>query len=141
MSAYCVPCKRSFKRQSNLDQHIQDSSAHKNLQTASLVKLAKSQVLRPVTQTTTREQAQTPSAITSSSSTPQIIIPAVKTASQGVSWTVIVESECAIVLNALSAHCHTPMELEENGYIVHLYNSLDYTNSLKCKRCNSRFPY
>ena len=43
------------------------------------------------------------------------------------------------VLNELSAHCHSPMELKENGYIVHSYDPFDYVDSRKCKRCNSKF--
>jgi hypothetical protein len=74
-----------------------------------------------------------------SSSSPQIAIPAVKTAPQGVPWSVIVESEYASVFNALSAHCHSPNELKENGYIVHPYNPSDYANSRKCKQCNCKF--
>ncbi|KAH8702924.1 hypothetical protein GQ44DRAFT_732584 [Phaeosphaeriaceae sp. PMI808] len=50
----------------------------------------------------------------------------------------IVESEYVAVLNALSAHCYTPVELEENGYIIHPYDPLHYSNLRKCKRCNSK---
>jgi hypothetical protein len=140
MLAHCAPCNRSFKGQKELDQHIQNSSVHKKQQTASLVKPAKPQALGPRIHKTKHEHGQPPSATISSSSTPQIAIPAVKTAPQGVPYSVIVQSEYVSVLNALSAHCHTPMELEENGFIIHPYNPLDYANSRKCKRCNSRFP-
>jgi hypothetical protein len=140
MPTHCAPCNRPFKGQTELDQHIRNSSAHKKQQAASLVKPAKPQAVGSRIHITKREYGQPPSATISCSSTPQIAIPAVKTAPQGVPWSVIVESEYVTVLNALSAHCHTPMELEENGFIIYPYNSLDYTNSRKCKRCNSRFP-
>jgi hypothetical protein len=140
MPAHCALCNRPFKGQTELNQHIQNSSAHKKQQAASLVKPAKPQALGPRIHTTERENGQPPSATISSSSTPQIAISAAKTAPQGVPWSVIVKSEYVTVLNALSAHCHTPKELEENGFIIHSYNSLDYANSRKCKRCNSRFP-
>jgi hypothetical protein len=139
MQVHCVLCSRFFKGQRELDQHIRDSSVHKKQQAGSLVKPAKPQALGPLIPATKREHRQPPSAIISSSSTPQIAKPAVKTAPQGLPWSVLVQSEHVAVLNALSAHCHTPTELKENDYIIHPYNPLDYINSRKCKRCNSRF--
>ncbi|KAM3067143.1 hypothetical protein ACMFMG_011697 [Clarireedia jacksonii] len=138
MSARCAPCNRSFKEQTALDQHIRDSPAHKKQQAAFLIKPAKPQALRHHIQPTKREHGQLPSATISGSSTPQITIPAVKTISQDIPWSMVMESEYGMVRNALSAHCHTPMELQENGFIIHPYNALDYANSRKCKRCNSQ---
>lgn len=139
MQAHCALCDRFFKGQQELGQHIRDSSVHKKQPAAALVKPAKPQALEPRTRTTKYEYRQPPSAIISSPSTPQIAKPAVKTSPQGLPWSVVVQSEYVAVLNALSAHCHTPMELKENGYIIHPYNPLDYNNSRKCKRCNRRF--
>jgi hypothetical protein len=139
MQAHCALCNRFFKGQQELGQHIQDSSVHKKQRAGSLVKPAKPQALGPRVHTTKLEHRQPSSAIISSSSTPQIAKPTVKTAPRDLPWSVLVQSEHVAVFNALSAHCHTPMELKENGYIIHPYNSLDYINSRKCKRCNSRF--
>jgi hypothetical protein len=169
MPAYCAPCGRSFKGQGDLDQHIRNSSAHKkptqrppqvqNLLQVKLPPIKLKQQKQPSpsrakpaepqqaldsgcrTHTTTqRKHGQPPNAIASSSCTPQITRPAVKTVPQDVKsrWSVIPESEYMGVLNALSAHCHSPSELKENGYILHPYNPLDYVNSRKCKRCNSK---
>lgn len=168
MPADCAPCRRSFKGQRDLDQHIRTSSAHKKptqgpsqgqdlLQvklppiiskqqeaTPSRVKLAEpQQALNSgcrIHTMTLRKHAQAPNAIASSSCTPQITKPAAKTVLQDAKspWSVISESEYMAVLNALSAHCHSPGELEENGYILHPYNPLDYVNSRKCIRCNSK---
>jgi hypothetical protein len=140
MSARCAPCNRSFKEQTALDQHIRDSPAHKKQQAAFLIKPAKPQALGHHIHTTKREHGQLPGATIPGSSTPQITIPAVKTTPRDIPWSVVMESEYDIVRNALSAHCHTPVELQENGFIIHPYNSLDYANSRKCKRCNSKFP-
>jgi hypothetical protein len=92
--------------------------------------------------TTERKHRQPPNTIAFSCSTPQITKPALKTtAPQGAKspWSVIPESEYTAVLNTLSAHCHSTEQLKENGYILHPYNLLDYVNSRKCKRCNSKF--
>jgi hypothetical protein len=91
--------------------------------------------------TTQRKHGQPPNAIGSSSCTPQMTKSAVKAVPKAVKsrWSVIPESEYMAVLNALSAHCHPPTDLKENGYILHPYNPLDYINSWKCKRCNSKF--
>ncbi|KAI8954032.1 ribonuclease H-like domain-containing protein [Xylaria longipes] len=116
MPSYCAPCKRSFNRHQDLDQHLQNSSRHK-LPTR-----------RP------------PLAIASGSSTPQVTIPTVQTTTQGAKspWSRITESEYMTVLDELSAHCHSPKELEEHGYIIRPYNPLDYVNAGKCKRCHCK---
>ncbi|TVY41248.1 RNA exonuclease [Lachnellula occidentalis] len=134
-SATCAPWKRSFKGQSALEIHILTSPAHK--------KPAPSQV-RPaephhLLTTTERKHAQQPNAIASTSSAPQIAKPATKTVPQDADlrWSFTPESEYTEVLNALSAHCHSPTELEQNHFIVKPYDPLDYANLRKCKRCRS----
>lgn len=92
--------------------------------------------------TTTEHKHEYPSnAIASSSHNPQIKKPVLKTVPQALEsrWSVIPGSEYPAVLDALFAHCHSPRELKENGYILHPYNPQDYVNSRKCKRCNSEF--
>ncbi|KAI3320890.1 ribonuclease H-like domain-containing protein [Xylariaceae sp. AK1471] len=172
MSTYCEPCKRSFKGQRELDQHIRDSSAHnKPSQTPSQVQgprvpqvklppvMPKQQVqasrsrVKPVKPqqvlnarltrihtATERNHGQPPIAVASGSSTPQIMMPAVKATPQVAksSWSVIAESEYMTVFDELSAHCHSPKELEDNNYIIRPYDPLHYANSRKCKRCKGQ---
>jgi hypothetical protein len=170
MPVHCALCERSFKAQRHLDQHTRNSSAHKKsnltqgrpqIQTLPQVNLPPvkpkqrkqpSPRLAPLTYRTRpaeSQQALDPNAIASSSHTPhtttqsntlQITKPAF---SHDVEprWSVIPESEYTAVLMALSAHCHSPGELKENGYLLHPYNPLDYVNSRKCKRCNGKFLF
>lgn len=163
MSAYCSLCTRSFKGQGDLEQHIRDSPAHRNptqrppqvqglfqvrlpsviakqqLQaTSSRVKPAEPQ---PGLNSSRRINTNPLNAIASSSSSPPITKPAVDTVLRDANshWSVIPGFEFMVVLSALSSHCHSPKELEENGFITHPYNPLDYVSLRKCKRCNSTF--
>lgn len=88
--------------------------------------------------TTQHKHGQPPDTIASSSRTLQITKHASPHDMES-RWSVISESEYTAVLNALSAHCHSPRELEENGYLLHPYDPQDYIKSRKCKRCNSKF--
>ncbi|KAK5637592.1 hypothetical protein RRF57_013307 [Xylaria bambusicola] len=117
MSAYCAPCNRSFKEQSDLDKHLRNSSSHRS--------------------PTTRRR---PLTVSSSSNNPQVTIPAIQTTTQDVKspWSRIAESGYTTALGELSAHCHSQKELEEHGYIVRPYDPADYVNAKICKRCHCK---
>lgn len=136
-SAYCAVCRRSFKGQEPLEQHIRTSTAHKK-PTLSQVNPAEPPHFLTGTE---RKHAQPPNAIASSSSAPQITKSASKTVPLAAKsrWSVTPKSKSTAVLDALSAHCHPPSELEKNNFIVNPYNPLDYVNLRKCKRCKSKF--
>lgn len=156
MSIYCALCKRSFNAQKDLDQHVRNSSAHKKptprppqVQKPPQIKLQSIKQQKQVVTTKVKpaKPQQTPNIHTlaqtitaSSPMTPNIVMPIVETDLQVAKspWSPIAESEYMAVLNKLSAHCHSPIELKENGYILNTYNSLDYINSRKCTRCNSK---
>ncbi|KAI1364790.1 ribonuclease H-like domain-containing protein [Xylaria arbuscula] len=116
MSVHCVPCNRSFKGQSGLDQHLHHSSRHKST-TPGL-----------------------PSTIPAGSTVPKVTIPAVQTTTQGAKspWSRIAQAGSTTALNELSAHCHSTDELEEHSYIVRPYNPQDYVNAGICKRCHCK---
>ncbi|TGO47633.1 hypothetical protein BOTNAR_0514g00070 [Botryotinia narcissicola] len=155
MSVYCALCNRSFNAQVDLDQHVRNSSAHKKstprppqVQKPLRIKLlsikqqkqvapTKGKPAKPPQTLHIHTLAQTIAA--SSPMTPNIIKPIIGADLQVAKspWSAIAESEYMAVLNELSAHCHSPTELKENGYILNTYNSLDYINSRKCTRCNS----
>ena len=113
MPAYCAPCKKSFKEERALDQHIRDSPAHKvpnqipsqvqELPQAKSPPIALKQQeqalpsrVKPIKPqqalsagsrihiSTERNNRQPPVSMTSSSSTPQITIPVVEAAPQDV---------------------------------------------------------
>jgi hypothetical protein len=54
------------------------------------------------------------------------------------SWSIIPELQHEHVLELLSRHCHSRQNLEDNGYIVDLYNPSIYENTEKCKNCKSK---
>ncbi|KAM0123539.1 hypothetical protein ACHAP3_011058 [Botrytis cinerea] len=151
MTVYCALCNRSFNGQRELDQHVRDSSAHKKLKVqlprvkqqkqvaSNQVQSAKAQALSIHT-STKRQRGQPPITTASSFSTSNITRPVIANNPRVVnsSWSVVAESEYTTVLNELSTHCHSPMDLKENGYILDPFNPLDYVNSRKCTRCNSQ---
>ena len=152
MTVYCALCNRSFNGQRELDQHVRDSSAHKKLKVqlprvkqqkqvaSNQVQSAKAQALSIHT-STKRQRGQPPITTASSFSTSNITRPVIANNPRVVnsSWSVVAESEYTTVLNELSTHCHSPMDLKENGYVLDPFNPLDYVNSRKCTRCNSKF--
>ncbi|KAJ3573264.1 hypothetical protein NPX13_g4762 [Xylaria arbuscula] len=116
MSVRCVPCNRSFKGQSGLDQHLQHSSRHRST-TPGL-----------------------PSTIPAGSTVPKVTIRAVQTITQGAKspWSRIAQAGSTTALNELSAHCHSTDELEEHSYI-----SVDNAPSIRPNgnEWNKKKPY
>ncbi|KAI1345680.1 ribonuclease H-like domain-containing protein [Xylaria sp. FL0043] len=116
MPIYCAPCKRSFKEQSHLDQHLENSLNHKSPAERLSLAIASSSGKQPVT------------------------IPAVHDTTRGANlpWSVTPVHEWSTILHEVSQYCHSPNELEEHGYIVRPYNPLYYVAAGKCTKCHRK---
>ncbi len=150
----CSSCCRSFKRQEDLDRHIQHSSAHQKPNDPPGKSLSatapsfyspytenpytknptlKAGVHNPMTGPSETRRGGSLNASASNFYPPNTAITS--------PWSVILGPEYPMVLNALSTHCHSLEVLRENNYIVDPFDPEIYANSRKCKRCKSKSDF
>lgn len=138
----CIPCNRTFKDVSALNQHLQNSKSHRSdtlpLTRAQNVRI---QTISRQTSVSTPDQRKAPLVDVNASTAcpPQTPYHLGHVGhKQSSPWAAISGPDIKMMLQELASHCHSPEDLLGNGYPLSPYSAEDIAGLRRCRKCGRK---